>query len=132
MPAVRANAVDHNALTAELRPADPAVLAHAAAGVMMIHDALADRCLAFRNARAARRDHAAGLVPTDERPGITAQAERGLRRAGRRAVELEIAAAHPRGLHLDHHLARSGRGIGEIADFDLAITEKDRSSHPSS
>src|SRR6267378_3533441 len=132
MPAMRGHAVDDDARAAQLRPADPAVLAHAATRVMVIHDALADWCLAFRNARAARRDDPAGLVPADERLGAATEAKRCLRSARRRTVELEIAAAHPRGLHLDHHLARSGRGIGEIADFDLAITEKDRSSHPSS
>src|SRR5438046_5883301 len=97
------------------------MLAHAATRVMMVHDALADGRFAFRHPGAARRDHAAGLVPGDERPGIAAQAERRLRSAGRRAVELEIAAAHARGLHLDHHLAGTWRRGRDNGASDPAI-----------
>src|ERR1700752_2643149 len=95
----------------------------------MIHDALADGRFALRLALAARGDHAAGLVPGDERFRLVAQTQRGLRRAGRRAVELEIAAAHARSLHLDQHLARAGCRVREIADLDLSVAEKYRSSH---
>ena len=61
--------------------------------------------------------------------GIGAEAERLLRLARRRAVELEVRAAHARGLHLDHYFARAGRGIGEVANFDLSVAEKDRTAH---
>ena len=72
---------------------------------------------------------AAGLVPGDERPGIAAQAERRLRSAGRRAVELEIAAAHARGLHLDHHLAGTWRRVREIANLDFSVAQEYRAFH---
>src|SRR4029453_3005803 len=122
--AVRGHAIDGDARLAELRPADAAMLAHAAAGIVMVHDALADRRLALRHAGPARRDHAARLVAADERLGGGAEAERLLRLARRRAVELEVRAAHARGLHLDHHFARPRRGIRKLAHLHLAVTEK--------
>src|SRR6185503_12432669 len=129
--AVRGDAVDRDPRFAELRPADAAMLAHPAAGIVMIHDALADRRLALRNPGPARRDHAAGLVAADERLGVGAEAERLLRLARRRAVKLEVRAAHARGLHLDHHLARAGRGIGEGPDLDLPVAEENHAAHES-
>src|SRR5438132_12752514 len=95
---------------------------------MVIHDALADGRFALRHTGAARRDHAAGLVACDERLGAATEAERCLCSAGRRAVELEIASAHARSLHLEHHLARSWRTIGGIAYFDLSNSEIDRTT----
>src|SRR6185369_17944316 len=107
-------------------PADAAMLADAAAGVVMVHHALANRRLALRDARAARRDDAAGLVSGDEGFGALAQAQRLLRLARRRPVELEVRAAHARSLHLDHDFAGTRRRIREVADFDLPIAEKHR------
>src|SRR5918994_4932621 len=105
------------------------MLAHAAAGVMVVHHPLADRRLALRHAGTARRDHAAGLMAADEGLGVRAEAERLLRLAGRRAVELEVRAAHARGLHLDYHLARAGRGVGKLAELDFSITEEYGAAH---
>src|SRR5688572_31958341 len=129
MAAVRGDAVDGDSLAAELRPADAAVPAHAAARIVVVHHALANRRLALRDAGTARYYHAARLVAADKRLSISSQPERLLRLARRRAVELEVAAAHARGLHLDHHLARAGRRIGELAQLDLAVAEEDDSTH---
>src|SRR5688572_29337444 len=103
--------------------------AHAAACVVVVHDALADRRLALRDAGPARHHHPAGLVAGDEGFTDTSQAKRGLRGARRRAVELEVRAAHARGLHLDHDLAGAGRGVGEAAQLDLAVAEEDDAAH---
>src|SRR5207302_7711613 len=100
------------------------MLAYAAARVMVIHDALADGGFALGHAGAARGEHAAGLVPGDDRLRPVAQTQRRLRRARRRAVELEIAAAHAGGLHLDHDLAMAGRGVREIADLDFLVAQE--------
>src|SRR4051812_35290250 len=129
MAAVRRHAVDRDAGAAELGPADAAMPADAAARIVVVHDALSDRRLALGDARAARGDDAARLVPGDEGLGLGTEAARRLRRAGRRAIELEIRAAHARGLHFDHDLARPGGGIGKLAHLDLAIAEKHRAAH---
>src|SRR5689334_13969198 len=95
----------------------------------MIHDPLADGRFTLRHARSARSDHAARLVPGDERLGPLPEPERLLRLARRRAVELEIRAAQPGGLHLDHDFARTGRRIWEVAHLDTAIAEEHRALH---
>ena len=132
VPAMRGDAVDRDAGAAELRPADAAVRADAAARVVMVHHALAGRRFVLRYAGTARHHHAAGLVTTDEWFAVPAKPERGLRGAGRRAVELEIRAAHARGLHLEHHFARTGRRIGEAAQLDVALAEEDDAAHAAS
>src|SRR5688572_29518091 len=129
MAAVGGDAIDRDARLAELRPADAAVLAHAAAGVVVVHDPLADRRFLLRDTGAARRDHAARLVTADEGLRVGAEAERLLRLAGRRAVELEVRATQARGLHLDHHFAGAWRGIVEVADFDLPVAEEHCAAH---
>src|SRR5688572_27727947 len=129
MSAMRGYPIHRDASAAELRPTDAAMLANAASGVMMIHHALPDRRFALGHTGPARRDDAAGLVATDERVFQISKTQSGLRFPGRRAVELEIRAAHARGLHLDDHLARTGRGIGEVAHFDLPVPEKDSAAH---
>src|SRR5207344_2373212 len=73
-----------------------------------------------------------GLVAADKGFGELAQSERGLRRPGRRAVELQIRAAHARGLHLDDDFARAGRGIGKAAQLDLALAQEDDAAHAAS
>ncbi len=127
--AVCRDAVDGDAGAAELRPADAAVLADAAAGIVMVHDALTGGRLALRDAGPARDDDAARLVAGDERVLQIAESESLLRFPGRRAVELQVRAAHARGLHLDHHLARPGRRVGKGAQLDLAIAEEDGAAH---
>jgi hypothetical protein len=90
---------------------------------------LISRRLAFRYAGAARDDDSTRLMPGNERVFQVAQPERLLRFARRRAVELEVRAAHAGGLHLDHHFARPGRRVGECAQLDLAVAEEDGAAH---
>src|ERR1700704_1620221 len=49
--------------------------------------------------------------------------------AFRPAILVEIAAAHPRGLHLDDDLAIARCGIGEFHQLELAIAGKDNPAH---
>jgi hypothetical protein len=64
--AVRGHAIDRDARAAELRPAEAAMSAAAAAGVVMIHHPLAVGRFALGNAGAARDHDAAGLVASDK------------------------------------------------------------------
>src|SRR6266508_4502295 len=64
--AVARHAVDDDALPAELRPADAAVLAPPASLVVMDHHALADRRVRFADAGPALGDDAARLVAGDD------------------------------------------------------------------
>src|SRR5262245_36454567 len=129
MAAVRSYPVHGDAGAAELRPAEAAMRAGAAARVVVVHDALTVGRIAFRHAGPARDHDAAGLVAGNERVLQLAQAQGGLSRPRRRAVELEVRAAHPGSLHLDDHLARTRRRIGKAAQLDLAVAEKGCPAH---
>src|SRR5437899_11241377 len=94
-------AVDQDRLfLAELRPARAAMVADRATLVMVHHDALSDLRLLFADPGADGRDDAARLVPADDRVGVDRQPAAGAARF-RAAVLVQIAAAHPRSLHLD-------------------------------
>src|SRR5712664_2071882 len=99
--------------------------ASAAAFVVVVHHALADE--RWVDAGADGGDDAARLVAGDDRaPG--AEAERGGGVAGG-AIGMQVAAAHPRRLHLEDDLAGAGRGIGKFLDLELAIAEEDDAAH---
>src|SRR5437868_4926431 len=68
-------------------------------------------------------------MATDEGLGEIAQAQRLLRSPRRRAIELEVRAAHAGSLHLEHDLAGAGRRIGEASQLDLAIAEENDAAH---
>jgi hypothetical protein len=104
------------------------VLAVAAAGVVVVHHALADASFGLAHAGTDRRDHPAGLVSRDHLLAAAAEAEGG-RLVAVGAVELEIAAAHAGGLDLQHHLARTGRRIGEVSELELPVAGEDDSAH---
>src|SRR5262249_17871993 len=124
-PAVTGHSIDSDPRAAELRPAEATMTARAAALVVVIHHAPADQRRI--HADAYRGDDAARLVTRDD--GTTAaEAERGGRVASR-AIGMQIAAAHPRGLHLEHDLAGSWRRIGKFLDFELAIAEEYDAPH---
>src|SRR5262249_5779478 len=131
MAAVPRHAVDHDAPTAELSPADAAVLAAPAALVVMDHHALARRRIGLGDAGAARGDHAAGLVARDDRSARAAEAQR---RSGVAdgAVGMQIAPAHARGLHGDDDLAGPRCGAGEFPQFGLPATEENDATHTAS
>ena len=124
-----ARAVDHRALQAHLRPARTAVLAGAAAVVVVVHHALADPGLLLADARAHRRDDAAGLVPGDH-AGLPLDAARHcpVRLSGR-AISVQIAAAHPGSLDLQDHVPRTRGRIGELPQLQPAVSEKHDALH---
>jgi hypothetical protein len=95
---------------------------------VVVHHALADAPLGLADAGAERRDHPAGLVARDHLLAAAAQAEGG-RLVAVRAIEFEIAAAHAGGLDLQHHLARTGRRIGEVSELELPVAGEDDSAH---
>src|SRR5271165_1672539 len=123
-------AVDqHRLFLAQLRPARPAVIAHGAALVVMHHDPLADLGLLVADPRAHRGDDAARLVSADDRIGIDWQTADRRAARFRPAVLVQIAAAHARGLHLDHHLARTRGRIGELHHLDFPLTREHYAVH---
>src|SRR5262249_269878 len=129
VPAVAARAIDHRAFQAHLCPARAAVLAGAAAVVVVVHHALAEPGLLLADARAHRRDDAAGLVPGDH-PGLPLDAARHCpTRLSRRAINVQIAAAHPRRLDLQDHVPRTRSRIGEFPQLQLAVSEKHDALH---
>ena len=122
------HAVDDDALAAELGPADTAVLAAPAALVVMDHHALTGRRVGLADAGAPRGNHAARLVAGDDRSALAAQAER-RRRVADGAVGMQIAPAHPRGLHGDDHFAGPRRRVGEFTQLELPATEENYATH---
>src|SRR5262249_37053940 len=72
---------------------------------------------------------AAWLVAGNDRLGAALEAGGGIPRLEARAVDVQVAAAHAGGLDLQHHLARPGRGLGELAQLELAVTEKHHALH---
>src|SRR5690606_6962744 len=115
------DAVDFgNALIAELHPTRGTMRAHAAAAIMVDHDALADARLFLAHAGPDGDHDAAGLVPRDHRPGIAQSQSFGGLTFGR-AIEFEVAPAHAGSLDLEDDLPRSGSGVGELAQLDPTI-----------
>lgn len=132
MPAVAARAIDHRAFQANLCPARAAVLTGATAVVVVVHHALADPGLLLADARTHRRDAAAGLVSGDH-PGLPLNAARRCAaRLSRRAINVQIAAAHPRRLDFQDHVSRTRSRIGEFLQLQLAVSEKHDALHGSS
>src|SRR5213592_4489560 len=109
--AVARHAVDDDAVRTELRPADAAVLAAPAALVVVVHHPRAGRRLVLGDAGPARREA--------ERGGGIADG----------AVGMEIAPAHARGLDGDDDLARARCRVGELAELELPVAEKDDALH---
>jgi hypothetical protein len=94
----------------------------------MVHHALAHQRRV--DAGAGGGHHAARLVTRDD--GTTGpEAERGGRVADR-AIWMQVAAAHARGLHLEDDLARAGRGIRKVLELELAVAEEDDAAHGAS
>ena len=130
--AVPRQAVDDDPLRAELGPARPAVLAVATALVVVVHHALTDRRVGLRDPRAALEDDAAGLVSGDHGSARAPEAQRLGGAAGPgRAIGMEVAPAQAGGLHLEDHLARPRRGVGEAPELELAVAQEHDSSHRS-
>ncbi len=115
-------------LLAELLPAGTAVDALGAALVVMHHHARADPRLAFGHAGADRGDDPAGLMAGDGRIGIDGEPDAAAAVA-RPAVLMQVGAAHARCLHLDHHLAGAGRGVGKFHERELTVAGEHDAAH---
>jgi hypothetical protein len=96
---------------------DLAHLALLAAAVVVDHHPLADRRLGLGDGRAARHDLAARLVAADVRRALLADTPR-------RAVAVQVAAAHTGRLHLDDDLARPRIRVCKVHELDLAVTRE--------
>src|SRR5262245_30750050 len=125
VPTVTGHPIDGDPRAAELRPAEAAMAARAAALVVVIHHAPADQRRIHADAHCG--DDATRLVTRNDGTAA-AEAEGGGGIAGR-AIGMQIAAAHPGGLHLEHDLAGSWRRIGKFLDFELAIAEEYDAPH---
>jgi hypothetical protein len=42
---------------------------------------------------------------------------------------VQVTAAHTRRFDLEHHVAGTRRGVGEVAEFELAVTDKNDAFH---
>src|SRR5437870_988145 len=93
--------------------------------------ALARRRVGLAHAGAARGDDAAGLVAGHDGTTAAPQAQRRGRVADR-AIGMEIAPAHPRGLHGDDDLAGAGCRVGELTQLELPATEEHYATHTAS
>src|SRR3954471_17527343 len=105
------------------------MLAPSATGIVVIHDALADAGFPLRHPHADRHDHATGLVAGNHGLGTALEAGACIAGLERSAVDVQIAAAHPRGLDLEHDVARAGRGVGKVTQLELAVTDKHHALH---
>src|SRR5271169_776431 len=92
MRAMPGYAIDDAAIDAHLRPASKALWAGAAATIVMHHDTSADAGGALSDGGPDRCDDAAGFVSGDHRTAYYSKPKR--RGGARRAIELQIAAAH--------------------------------------
>ena len=97
------------------------MLASLAAGVVVIHHALADAGFPVRHPGADRDDDAAGLVSGDHGFGAALESGGRIARLEARAIDVQVAAAHAGRLDLEHHVARAGRRVGELAQFELPV-----------
>src|SRR5207244_11760334 len=92
---------------------------------------LAGGRVSVAHAGAARGDHAARRVAGYDGPAAAAEAQ-GRGRVADRAIGMEIAPAHPRGLHGDDDLAGSRRRVGEFTQLELPATEEHYATHTAS
>src|ERR1700730_8748305 len=123
-------AVDEDGfLLAELRPARAAMLAHGAALVMVHHDALANPRHLLADLGADRRDDPARLRTADDRVRVDGKAADRLATRFWPAILVQIAAAHPRGLHLDNDLAGARGRVRKLHQLDFAPAREDYAAH---
>jgi hypothetical protein len=121
--------LDRHFLT-ELLPSRSAVAALRAALIVMHHYTLTNARLACVDPRAQRDDDTARLMTGDDGIRIHGQSGR-LRPTLRSPVLMQIAAAHPGRLHLDHDVLRPRRGVIELHQFELASARKHHALHGS-
>src|SRR5262245_15811786 len=105
------------------------MLAAAASGVMVIHHPLAAASLLGSHPCADCGHDPAGLVPGDHWLGATLESRAGIPRLEGSTVDVQVTAAHTRRFDLEHHVAGTRRGVGEVAQFELAVTDKHDAFH---
>ena len=130
------DAMHVRAVVAHLGPAGAAMVAAAAAFVVKHDHPVADFEAGRVNTLAKRGDDAAGLMPGDDcRIGGHAAVfetfeTQGFHDLGRpAAIEMQVASAHARGLHLDDRLAGSRRRIVKFQDFEFPVASEDYPAH---
>ena len=74
-------------------------------------------------------DDPARFVARDDRLAAILETQRLERRTCRRAIQLEIAAAHARCLDFQNHVARAWRRIGEFDEIEGAVAGEDHAAH---
>src|SRR5262249_54541515 len=97
------------------RPARAAMLATSAAGGVVVHHPLAGSRLLGRYAGADRDHDAAGLMIGDDRFGSAFESRAGIAGLETGAVDVQVTAAHAGCLYLEHDIAGTWRGVGEVA-----------------
>ena len=122
-------AIDDESVGTELLPSGAAIGADAAATVVVAHHSSAIRQLFRGNVGTTCSDDTAWLVPADDRAAVAAQTQR--LGAFRRAVEVQIAAAHARRLDFQDDIIRTGRRIGKLHQFELPATFEHYTFHQS-
>jgi hypothetical protein len=105
------------------------MLTAAATGVVVIHHALATAGLLGRHPCADRDHDAAGLVTGDHWLGAPLESRAVIRGLEGGAVDVQVAAAHTRGFYLEYDVAEARRGVGKIAQLELAVTDKHDAFH---
>src|SRR5215469_5120200 len=105
------------------------MLTAAAAGVVVIHHALAAAGLLKRHPCADRDHDATGFVAGDHWLGAQLESGAVIPRLEGGAVDVQVAAAHTRRFYLKHHIAEARRGVGEVAQLELAVTDKHYAFH---
>jgi hypothetical protein len=130
MGAVGRDAINILDPVAHLGPSSAAIPAGLAALGMVNHHPVARLRLPWIDRAAHSDDDAARLVPADDRASQL-QPETGIL-ALRRPVKLQVAAAHPRSLHLEHDILRAWARIGEGLEIHLAAADENKTSHPAS
>ena len=130
MRAMGGHAVDflHSGL-AQLHPAARTVRAGAATPVVVFHHTHADPRLPFADAHPDGGNHTTGLMPRDDQATLAANTESRTGSTGRRAVELEVAAAHPGRLDLQHDFAWPWRGVREVPQLEAAVAGEHNAFH---
>jgi hypothetical protein len=93
----------------------------------MIHHPLPDTCLRLADARTQRRDNATRLVPGNDRLTAATQANRRTSPLG--TVGMQVAAAHARSFHFQHHFSRPGGWLGKFPQLQPPVAKKYHTAH---
>src|SRR6516164_4972916 len=105
------------------------MLTAAATSVVVIHHALAAAGLLGRHPCADRDHDATGFVAGDHWLSPQLESRAVIPRLEGGAVDVQVTAAHTRRFYLKHHIAGARRGVGEVSQLQLAVTDKHDAFH---